>query len=64
MKVHIVYMPYIPIPVIALLIFAYMRNSQAKRNDKMRERFWKREEELKELLSKNDNKLNNKEDES
>ena len=56
---------YIPIAVVPLIIFIYMRNNQAKRNDKMRERFWKREEELMELLNKknNTNELNNKEDE-
>lgn len=42
---------YISPVVVALLIFKYMRNVQAKRNDKMRERFWKREEDLVNMLS-------------
>jgi hypothetical protein len=36
----------IPPAIVAILIFVYMRNQQAKRNDKLRKRFWKREEEL------------------
>ena len=36
--------------IVALLIFVYMRNVQAKRNDKLRQRFWKREEELIQML--------------
>ena len=42
---------YISPAIIALLIFKYMRNVQAKRNDRMRERFWKREEDLVNMLS-------------
>ena len=46
---------FIPPAVVTILIFMYMRNQQAKRNDKLRERFWKREEEiLKKLTSKKD----------
>lgn len=37
---------YISPVIVALIIFRYMRNEQAKRNDKMRQRFWKREENL------------------
>ena len=42
---------YISPAIVALLIFIYMRKRQADRNDKMRERFWKREEELMNMLS-------------
>ena len=50
---------YISPAIIALLIFAYMRNQQAKRNDKLRERFRKREEELMQLLSTKKDKEEN-----
>lgn len=43
---------FIPPAIVALLIFIYMRNRQAKRNDKMRERFWKREKEVMEMVTK------------
>lgn len=42
---------YISPAIVALLIFVYMRNNQAKRNDKLRERLWKREDELMKILS-------------
>lgn len=42
---------YIPPALVAIIIFIYMRNRQARRNDKLRERFWKREEELMRILS-------------
>ena len=38
--------------VVSVILFAYMRNRQAKRNDKRRERLWKRQEELLELLER------------
>jgi hypothetical protein len=41
---------YISPAVVAIIIFIYMRNVQAKRNDKLRQRFWKREEELIKIL--------------
>ncbi|MFN8243792.1 MAG: hypothetical protein U0X40_07020 [Ferruginibacter sp.] len=44
---------YIIIPAfIAIFIFVYMRNKQAGRNDRRRERLWKREEELMKMLEK------------
>ena len=42
---------YISPVIVALYIFRYMRNVQAQRNDKMRQRFWKRDEELINVLS-------------
>jgi hypothetical protein len=49
----------IPPAIVAILIFVYMRNQQAKRNDKLRKRFWKREEELiQRLTSAKDKKEN------
>lgn len=44
---------YIGVPpaFIAILIFVYMRNQQAKRNDKLRSRFWKMQERLQNTLS-------------
>jgi hypothetical protein len=50
---------YISPAIIALLIFVYMRNVQAKRNDKLRQRFWKREEELIQMLEAKKNKTEN-----
>ena len=47
---------YISPAVVAIIIFIYMRNVQAKRNDKLRQRFWKREEELIEMLKAKKNK--------
>lgn len=43
---------YLPIPIslIALLLFAYMRNMQAARNDKRRERLWRMQEKLINML--------------
>ena len=37
-----------------------MRNQQAKRNDRLRERFWKREEELMKILTSKKDKTNDK----
>lgn len=50
---------YIPPAIVAILIFIYMRNRQARRNDKLRERFWRREEELMEMLKKRNEADNN-----
>jgi DNA topoisomerase IB len=50
---------YISPAIVALLIFIYMRNRQAKRNHKLRDRFKKREEELMEILSAKKNKTEN-----
>lgn len=46
---------------IAIILFAFMRNNQANRNDKRRERLQKRQEELMEMLSQKnkDNKPGN-----
>ena len=41
------------VSIIALLVFAYMRNKQASRNDKKRERLWEMQERLIEDLQKN-----------
>jgi hypothetical protein len=46
--------------ILALLIFGYMRNRQAKRNDKRRERLWKRQDELIDFLQTN-TKISNQE---
>ena len=54
---------YIPPAIVALLIFVYMRNVQAKRNDKLRQRFWKREEELIQMLEAKKNKTENTDNE-
>ena len=50
---------YISPAVVAIIIFIYMRNMQAKRNDKLRQRFWKREEELIQMLEAKRNKTEN-----
>jgi hypothetical protein len=49
----------IPPAIVAILIFVYMRNQQAKRNDKLRMRFWKREEELIQRLTSTKDKKEN-----
>jgi hypothetical protein len=41
---------YISPAIVAIIIFIYMRNVQAKRNDKLRKRFWKREEQLIQMI--------------
>ncbi len=41
-----------PPAIVAIIIFMYMRNRQAKRNDALRKRFWKREQELIQILNK------------
>ncbi len=51
------YLP-IPIAVIALLIFGYLRNKQADRNDRRRQRLEDRKEELIQML-KNKNESEN-----
>jgi len=52
---------YISPAIVALIIFVYMRKQQAKRNDKMRQRFWKNEEKLvKRLSAGKEVKQNNK----
>jgi len=43
----------IPPAIIALIIFAYMRNKQADRNDQRRQRLEDKKEELMEMLRKN-----------
>ena len=53
---------YIGPGIIAIIIFAYMRNRQADRNDKLRNRFRKREEELMNILSSKKEEKENKED--
>ena len=50
---------YISPAVVAIIIFIYMRNVQAKRNDKLRKRLWKREKELHQLLSAKNNTIEN-----
>jgi DNA topoisomerase IB len=54
---------YISPAIVAILIFIYMRNQQAKRNDKLRERLWKREEELIQMLSAKKDKKENTDNE-
>ena len=41
-----------PVSFVAILLFAYFRNRQAKRNDERRERLWQKQEELIEMLKK------------
>ena len=55
---------YISPAVVAIIIFIYMRNVQAKRNDKLRKRLWKREEELHQILSAKKDKTENNKDEN
>lgn len=55
---------YISPAIVAIIIFIYMRNVQAKRNDKLRKRLWKREEELHQMLSAQENKTENKKDDN
>ncbi len=50
---------YISPAIVAIIIFIYMRNVQAKRNDKLRKRLWKREEELHQMLSAKKDKTEN-----
>ena len=50
---------YISPAVVAIIIFIYMRNVQAKRNDKLRKRLWKREKELHQLLSAKNKTIEN-----
>ena len=50
------------IAFIALLLFAYFRNRQAKRNDARRERLWQKQEELMEMLEKKVEPGSNNED--
>ena len=55
---------YISPAIVAVLIFIYMRNVQAKRNDKLRKRLWKREEELIQMLAAKKDNIENKENEN
>lgn len=55
---------YISPAIVAIIIFIYMRNVQAKRNDKLRKRLWKREEELHQMLSAQKNKTENNKDDN
>jgi uncharacterized membrane protein len=48
---------YISPAIVAIIIFMYMRNVQAKRNDKLRKRFWKKEQELMNTLAAKKNKI-------
>ncbi|MBL0355628.1 MAG: hypothetical protein IPP72_01505 [Chitinophagaceae bacterium] len=50
--------------VVAILVFIYMRKEQAKRNEKLRKRFWKQEKELMQILSANEDKQNLNEDDN
>ena len=55
---------YISPAIVAIVIFIYMRNVQAKRNDKLRKRLWKREEELHQMLSAQKDKTENNKDDN
>ena len=51
--------------IVSIIIFASMRNTSARRNDKRRDRLEKRDDELKEILGrKNSPTENNTNDES
>jgi hypothetical protein len=50
--------------IVAIIIFVYMRNVQAKRNDKLRSRFWKAEQKLLNNLSTHPQKIINENDEN
>jgi cbb3-type cytochrome oxidase subunit 3 len=53
-------LPYITIGAfVAIIIFAYMRNRQADRNDRRRERLEEKQEELLDLLRKNNSEKEN-----
>ncbi len=45
---------------VSLLLFGYFRNRQAKRNDERRERLWKKQEELMEMLKDKRSEAENK----
>ena len=47
--------------IVALIIFAYMRNKQANRNDQRRQRLEDKKEELMEMLRKNNPEQENTE---
>ena len=55
---------YISPAIVAIIIFIYMRNVEAKRNDKLRKRLWKREEELHQMLSAQKDKTENNKDDN
>ncbi|MBP6025042.1 hypothetical protein [Ferruginibacter sp.] len=55
---------YISPAIVAIIIFIYMRNVQAKRNDKLRKRLWKREEELHQMLSAQKDKTEKNKDDN
>ena len=53
-------LPFIPIAAtVSLIIFAYMRNRQACRNDVRREKLEQKQEELLELLKSNNSPTEN-----
>lgn len=43
---------YISPAIVAIIIFIYMKNRQATRNEKMRERFREKQDQLMEMLQK------------
>ncbi len=45
---------------VSLILFAYLRNRQARRNDERRERLWKKQDELMEMLNNKKEKEENK----
>ena len=48
---RIYFIVIVAVSFVSLILFAYFRNRQATRNDKRRERLWKKQEELMEMLS-------------
>ena len=53
-------LPFIPIAaIVSLIIFAYMRNRQGRRNDARREKLEQKQEELLELLKRNNSPTEN-----
>ncbi|MGG9972670.1 hypothetical protein ACQ33O_12835 [Ferruginibacter sp. SUN002] len=56
---------YIFLGCLSLMLFAYMRNRQANRNDERRERLQQKQDELIEMLqNKKDSTVNNTNDEN
>lgn len=50
---------YISPAIVAIVIFLYMRNVQSRRNNKLKERFKKRDRQLIQMLSSKKDKTEN-----
>ncbi len=58
--IRIYFIIIVAVSFISLILFAYFRNRQAIRNDKRRERLWKKQEELMALLNAGKGKAEDK----